>query len=174
MTKTYKVASRRQWKAEELDGLKPTVYDWCRMAAFLDGEGCLQFNPYKRFRRKGQVRIIVLNTNPALPTWILQTFGGNVVIRDHNNPKWKISYCWSCTAGRAAWIMHNCLPWFLLKKAQAELLLELQTHIDQTRQGRGRQISDEECAYRDGVHVEIKKLNAKGPVNQKPISLTGE
>ena len=33
---TQGVGQRRLWKAEEFDGLKPTVYDWCRVAAFLD------------------------------------------------------------------------------------------------------------------------------------------
>jgi hypothetical protein len=171
---TYNLSTRRNWKAEELNGLKPTVYDWCRMAAFLDGEGSLQVNPYRK-TRKVQVRMLLVNTNPALSAWALQTFGGNVVIRRHDNPKWKDAYVWSCTAARAAWIMHNCLPWFLLKKAQAELLMALQDHIDSViRQGRGRRISDEDHEYRDGVHAQVKRLNATGPVNSKLISLTGE
>ena len=158
---------RRHWKEEEFQGLKPTIYDWCRMAAFLDGEGTLQVNPYKT-KRVVQVRMIVINTNPALPAWLVQTFGGNVVLRSHNNPRWKDTYAWSCTSGRAAWIMHNCLPWFLLKKAQAELLIALQEHIDCTKQGRNRKLSDDARKYREGVHAEIKKLNARGP---KPVSV---
>lgn len=156
------VADKRLWRAEEFDGLKPTVYDWCRMAAFIDGEGCLQVNPYKK-TRKVQVRMLIGNTNPNLAAWLKPTFGGHVVITTKPSPKYKDAYIWSCTSGRAAWIMYNCLPWFLLKKAQAELLMELQTHIDQTRQGRGRRVSEEEYEYRDGVHAQIKKLNARGP-----------
>ena len=48
---TQGVGQRRLWKAEEFDGLKPTVYDWCRVAAFLDGEGNLNINPIQDYRR---------------------------------------------------------------------------------------------------------------------------
>jgi hypothetical protein len=163
MSGVYKSAGRRgQWKAEEFDGLKPTVYDWVRMAAFIDGEGCIQINPYKK-TRKVQVRIVILNTNEILPLWLQETFGGHIVPRFHSNPKWKTSYTWSCTAGRACWILYNCLPWFLLKSSQAKLLMELQEHIDSNHNGKHKRVSEEDYAYRDAIHSEIKKLNAKGP-----------
>jgi hypothetical protein len=158
-------ASRRHWREEQLGDLKPTVYDWCRMAAFLDGEGQIQINPFsnRKFGSIFQVRILVYNTDPALMLWLTATFGGNVVSRQHDNPKWKRSYTWSCTAGRAAWILHNCLPWFILKKPQAELLIEMQDRIDLTVQGRNRRLSDEERDYRKEIHRSVKALNAKGP-----------
>jgi len=169
MGEKYKtLGSRGQWRAEELGGLKPTVYDWCRLAAFIDGEGSVQINPYNK-RPKGaifQIRVLITNTNPALPLWITETFGGHVITRDFKNPKWKLSYCWSCTAARAAWILHNCLPWFLLKKTQAELLLEMQDRIDKTVQGRGRIVPDAERSYRSVIHEQVKALNSKGPANQ--------
>ena len=162
MSEAYTVASRRAWKSEELDGLKPTVYDWVRMAAFIDGEGSVQVNPYGK-RRLHQVRILVSNTNAALTNWLLRTFGGNVVLRDHKNPKWKVAYIWSCTAARAAWILWNCLPWFLMKREQAELLIELQERKDLTRQGRSLRLPEEERAYRATIHERVKVLNHKGP-----------
>lgn len=140
------------------------------MAAFMDGEGNLQVNPYKG-RRAAQVRILIGNTDANLALWLRRTFGGNVCIRNNRkyNPKAKTSYIWSCTAGRAAWILHNSIPWLLLKSAQAELLMELQTNIDLTRQGRGKHVSDEVFEYRRSVHVRIKELNAKGCAAEKPI-----
>lgn len=67
--------------------------------------------------------------------------------------------------------MHNCLPWFILKKAQAELLIQLQEHIDETRQGRGRSVSEDSHLYREDIHRRVKKLNRKGPVD---ISIKSE
>lgn len=159
------MALHTYWKSEEFDQIKPSVYDWCRLAAFIDGEGSVQLNPYSN-RRLGavfQVRVIITNTNPALPLWLTANFGGNVVSRDHGNPKWKMAYTWSCTAARAAWILHNCMPWFLLKKAQAELVLEMQERIDHTRRGRGLSLSEAEREYRTGLQEQVKALNAKGP-----------
>jgi hypothetical protein len=163
------------WKAEEFDGLKPTVYDWARMAAFLDGEGNLNINPIRDKNRKPgvrcQVRILIGNTNPALPVWIRETFGGNIVLRGTNgiNPRAKQSYIWSCTAGRAAWVLHNCLPWFLLKEAQAKVLISLQEDIDTTYQGRSRKVSQERLDQRLALKDELHKLNAKGRDNQVVI-----
>lgn len=157
---------RRMWRSEEFDELKPTVYDWCRLAAFIDGEGHLNINPYgwtSQKTRKVQVRVLVGNTNPNLPVWIQETFGGNVVLRRNKNPRCKDAYIWSCTAARAAWILHNCLPWFLLKRAQAVILLQLQEDIDKTHQARSFQLSEECVAYRTGLKDQLHKLNAKGP-----------
>lgn len=179
------IGQRRMWKAEEFDGFKPTGYDWARVAAFLDGEGNLNINPIPRkncgpqAQKRLQVRILIGNTNPALPVWLRETFGGNIVMRDTSNysDKWKNSYVWSCTSGRAAWILFNCLPWLLLKSAQAKILMELQEEIDGTRQGRGRTVSDVQWEKRSGLKNRLHKLNAKGPSNQIVISvdkLTGE
>ncbi len=163
---------RRQWKSEEFDDLKPTTYDWCRMAAFIDGEGCLDVNTMaKRVQAGGTsytVRIVLGNTNPRLAVWLKRTFGGSVKIRQNSeyNKNWKDSYIWVAMSTRAAWIMHNCLPWLLLKDAQASLLMSLQENIDLTRQGRGRSVDPESIAWRRQLKDELRLLNAKGPVNQ--------
>lgn len=169
MTKYHTVTDKREWKGEEFDALKPTVYDWCRMAAFIDGEGNLQVNPYKKTRRT-IVRIVIANTNPSLPAWLMDTFGGNTVIKIHDNPKWKPAYIWSCTAARAAWIMTNCMPWFVMKSEQAKLLIRLQENIDKTRQGRGRSVSEEDYSFRASIHEQVKRLNRKGPSVEIPIT----
>lgn len=183
---TQGVGQRRQWKADEFDGHKPTTYDWCRLAAFIDGEGNMNINPIYDKRRVHtgnathlQVRVLIGNTNPALPVWLREVFGGNIVLRNQQrtNPRAKQSYIWSCTSARAAWIMHNCMPWFLLKKAQAEILIQLQEEIDQTRQGRSRQVAPERLAIRMELKNQLHKLNAKGRDAQIVIAvdkLTGE
>lgn len=179
---TQGIGQRRQWKAEEFDGLKPTVYDWVRMAAFLDGEGNLNINPRYDTRNNSrgwqvQVRILIGNTNPALPVWLRKTFGGNIILRQVKNLKAKDSYIWSCTSARAAWVLTNCMPWFLLKSAQAEILISLQEEIDATRQGRGRRVADASVERRMLLKQELHKLNAKGRANQISIPvamLTGE
>jgi hypothetical protein len=167
------IGQRRMWKAEEFDGLKPTTYDWCRLAAFIDGEGNLNINPgkTKAGRPRFQVRVLVGNTNPVLPVWLKETFGGNIVLRINHVPSHKDAYIWSCTSGRAAWILHNALPWFLLKQAQAKILIELQEHVDMTRQGRGRTVTDDDNEYRVTLKDQLHVLNAKGREVKK---LTGE
>lgn len=157
---------RRVWKSEELDGKRPSGYDWARIAAFIDGEGNLNINP---FCRKGSttqnhaIRVLIGNTNPILPIWLQETFGGHIVSRDYDNPKWKVAYIWSCSSSRAAWILYNCEPWLLLKSDQAKLLIRLQENLDTTIQGRGLRVSPESIEFREGLKTQLHKLNAKGP-----------
>lgn len=167
----YRVGPRRQWRSEEFDGLKPIVYDWCRMAAFIDGEGTVDINTCGSKADRYIVRVLIGNTNPNLVIWLKRTFGGNVIYRVNRNPKAKNSYIWSCTAARASWILYNCLPWLLLKGQQAQLMMELQENIDTTRQGRGRRVSDESIAWRAGVKEKLRALNAKGREAQSTITV---
>lgn len=84
-------------------------------------------------------------------------------MRESDNPKWKDRYTWSVTAARACWILHNCLPWMMLKNEQAKLLLELQDDIDHTLQGRGRRLTQEQIDKRVDLREKVKFLNLKGP-----------
>lgn len=167
----YRVGPRRMWKAEEFDGHKPTVYDWVRMAAFLDGEGTIDMNSGSRSKPRHIVRVLLGNTNAKLTLWLEETFGGNVILRHVKNPNAKDCYVWSCCAARAAWILHNCLPWFLLKGEQAKLMIELQGHLDQKRK---RVIPTESLIYRDDLKTQLRKLNAKGRAHQVVTEVIGE
>lgn len=171
---TYNVGPRREWKTEEFDGLKPTTYDWCRLAAFIDGEGniCITHNRTKKGSIRYMTRVLIGNTNAALPLWLKETFGGNIVSRSPKkyNPNSKHSYIWSANASRSCWILHNCAPWFLMKLAQAQLMMQLQERIDANNyQGRGREVPAEEQQARLEIKQQMHKLNAKGAAAQAPI-----
>lgn len=159
---------RGLWRSEELDGLKPTVFDWARLAAFIDGEGTIDINT-SRAHPSFTARIIIGNTNPKLAMWLIKTFGGSVKLlkqSDKYRTRWKDQYIWYAMSTRAAWCLFNAQPWMLLKDAQAELLMALQTNIDSTKQGRGRTVSSESIELRKRIKDDLHMLNAKGPSNQ--------
>lgn len=153
---------RRQWKSDELIGIKPTVYDWCRLAAFLDGEGSLGFS---KSPTRTIIRITVTNTDETLILWLSETFGGTFHERSEwkKNSRWSVAYNWSCSAARAAWILWNCKPWFIMKGTQAELLLEYQASMDDTRQNRYSRTATEIIEWRGLLREEVTSLNARGP-----------
>ncbi len=166
MTKPRQLVQRGTWKSDELEGLKPTIYDWCRMAAFLDGEGHLDINPGRGSsgNLRYQTRILIGNSNPALPAWLIKTFGGTFHIRRITNRNAKDQYIWNCMSGRAAWILYNCMPWFIMKQAQAELLLALQESVDKTVQGRNRVVQPTEIELRSNLKQQLAKLNQRGRI----------
>jgi hypothetical protein len=153
---------RRKWKSEELLNKKPTVYDWCRLAAFLDGEGSLGLS---KNSKRTLTRLSVTGTSEDLILWLVETFGGAFHERGEwkKNSNWSVAYNWSCSAARAAWILWNCKPWFIIKGKQAELLLEYQNSVDNTVQNRYKLLPNEIKEWRDMISKEITKLNARGP-----------
>lgn len=166
--------ARWAWKSEEYMGLKPTVYDWCRMAAFIDGEGNVNISARLSAHNKDamQTRLIIGNTNPALALWLKENFGGNVAFRDvqRRNPRAKQVYVWSCTASRAAWILHNSIPWMLLKAAHGKIVIEMQECLNISGRTGGKAVPEEVMTHRRELKIELNKLNVRGCSSQETNS----
>lgn len=100
--------------------------DCARLAAFIDGEGCIKVTKKADSRRPGKLyyrfSIEIANTDPRLSQWCKSVFGGIIVFRDMG-PKWKDAYTWSATEKRAEAILRRVLPFLLLKRAQADVAL---------------------------------------------------
>lgn len=102
------------------------------MAGILDGEGCLSIGNYSGNRKNGdkhyQVNIAISSTDEALITWIVDTFGG---YKGKYTPKQmsingrKQVFRWQCSSDRLSHICEVCLPYLIIKKRQAEILLEM-------------------------------------------------
>jgi hypothetical protein len=69
--------------------------------------------------------VTVANTDVRLMAWLKETFGGS--FKDANTDKyyagknWKRSYHWGVSSHRAAWFLHNCMPYFIMKGEQAQI-----------------------------------------------------
>src|SRR5262252_9195373 len=109
---------------------KPTPLDWMRLAAFIDGEGCISLSLLKTSnldgRRRHMLGLHLSNTDPRLAAWIKNTFGiGNTFMRPRNNKPVEKNhrdvYCWSTTGRKAVHVLKECYPYLLLKKEQAEI-----------------------------------------------------
>ena len=104
---------------------EPTCIDWARLAAFIDGEGsiyvCKRSNSTHGHRRK----VSIANTSVSLICWLGQTFGGSIYIsnREPHKPK----YVWSMRDRKTAYIIRGVLPYLVIKRREAELLLEFDT-----------------------------------------------
>jgi hypothetical protein len=104
--------------------------DWMRLAAFIDGEGCicivgsLGLDRVNRKRRILHLKLEIVNTDIRLSDWCRSTFGGTVYCGAvKNEPTWKPKFHWEIHCRGAKWVLENCLPYFLLKKEQAEIAL---------------------------------------------------
>lgn len=171
---------KRDWKLPYFDGLCPSTIDWARLAAFIDGEGSILINTQKRGGTEAcgfYLRVTVANTKVCLMVWLKETFGGT--FKDANTEKyyvgknWKRAYHWGTSAHRAAWILHNCMPLFIIKADQAELGIQLQESMKLYVRGTGKvPVSLHES--RKNLKQRLLDLKAKGvngiPVPSGPIA----
>lgn len=140
------------------------------MAGILDGEGSLTIGNYSCSKVTGdkhfQVNIAVSSTDSVLIDWIYDTFGG---FRGIYSPKQmsrngrKQVYRWQCSSDRLLHICEITLPYLLIKKRQAEILIEMRKTYIGLQNVKGRQnnqrIPKEILDFRQSLFEELKLLH---------------
>jgi len=94
--------------------------DWARLAAFIDGEGTVRV--YKAPTGRWGLRVVISNTDIRLISWLEETFGGYVYNVKPSTGNTKPSFQW-IFASRIDLILAPCLPYFIIKRDQAEIAL---------------------------------------------------
>jgi hypothetical protein len=111
----------------------PTEIDFARLAAFIDGEGCIDIHTHRAFMKHlgrvfetQYVRIQITNTDFRLALWCKETFGGTAHPEPPKSERHKAKLNWYCSSKKAAEILIACLPYFVMKRDQAEIALAFQ------------------------------------------------
>jgi hypothetical protein len=168
MKRTY---SKSGWCSPSFEGLTPSPLDWARLAAFIDGEGSILMNTQQSAklgleRGRFYLRVTVANTDVRLMVWLKETFGGT--FKDANTEKyyegknWKRAYHWGASAHRGAWVLRNCLPYFIMKAAQAELGLQLQESLSSVGRPGSKGLDATVIEHRKNLKGQLTLLKAKG------------
>jgi len=145
-----------------------SAIDWARLAAFIDGEGCVRIHRRTRKNSKAlryheYVQIHISNTDPRLMMWLQSTFGGHVVrvtsAAHRAHPEWKSSFQWHVASARASQILAFCRPYFVLKGEQADVCLAFQTTMKKSGfYGTPQSVIDRRTEFIRKIRV----LNRKG------------
>lgn len=174
-----KANEQRDWRLPAFGWYCPSQIDWARMAAYIDGEGSILINPrrgrigsgsgkYSSLFSTFYLKVTVSNTDVRLLIWIEDTFGGSYKDTNSKNyyegKNWKRSYHWSASSGRAAWILYNCLPYFVIKKEQAEIGIQLQGSVSKTKRGPGKRLPDDLVEERRELKHKLLVMKARGRV----------
>lgn len=116
--------------------------EWARLAAYIDGEGCISIARVKGYAKSSRpvlyLSITVANTDPRLIQWLTTRFGGatHVAKRPHGKP-WSPAYTWNAASRHGAELLRRALPFFIIKREQAEIALAFQdTIVADRRYGR--------------------------------------
>lgn len=117
---------------------EPTTLDWARLAAFVDGEGCMNIKDSKYTTKAGGERnyhvltLSVFNSGIGLMRWLQDTFGGKFWLshgRQTRPAHWHDCWKWSLDSARAEHAIRNIMPFLLVKHEQAEVALALRATV---------------------------------------------
>lgn len=112
----------------------PTDIDWAQLASFIDGEGSIRINevPYDRARKiyyNCNLHVFISNTDIRLMNHFKSLFGGSIHVGNHKTNNHRTCYKWCVAAKKAEAILKGCLPYFIIKREQAEVALAFRATI---------------------------------------------
>lgn len=135
-------------------------------AGVVDGEGTIAINRHRnnpRYNWSYGLFCSVTNTNLDLLNWLELTFGLGVVrpqTHRSSKPHWKPKYAWVLRVEEIPLFLPLIQPYLLVKRRQAELMLEF---IEGTRYtGMHRPLTPEEVIRKHEIFTEIGRLNMRG------------
>jgi LAGLIDADG DNA endonuclease family protein len=101
------------------------------IAGFFDGEGSIGLYPERCKRKYGIYRhyrfsVSLGNSDPIVPLYLKARFGGSVhhYERSKKMKNRQDAWLWNMSSKRAAEFLRAILPFLVVKKAQAEVVLE--------------------------------------------------
>ncbi len=124
-----------------------------RVAAYIDGEGCLS---RKKWSRKDGALVVIptvsiRNTSIKLIEWFQGRFGG-YVSRADQDPRWKIAYQWVLEGLGARDLVREIARWFLIKVEQVRWFVRYKLP----------QKKPKDYIYNWRISERIRKLNKRG------------
>jgi len=124
-----------------------------RVAAFIDGEGCLS---RKKWRRKDGLLVViptltVTNTAWRLIEWFYESFGGYISAIDQRK-KWKVAYRWILDGLDAVKLIKKCAQWFIVKAEHVKHFVKYR--LPQKKPG--------DYVWNWRLSEKIQKLNKRG------------
>lgn len=143
-----------------------TVADWARLAAFIDGEGCLSLRARTNNKSSVGARICtpefsVANTDVRLIFWLKKNFGGRAQALAKGPRQQKTCYKWEPKYTQIKDILVGCLPYFIIKREQAEIVIALKTLL-LSKPWKGAAVTEAEKDQREGLYKRIHVLNRRG------------
>jgi len=130
------------------------------IAGYVDGEGCLSASKRKdkSYRRGYTVFVItsISSTTPSVLLEIQSVYGGSICLKTRGENHKELSVL-TLAPNACAKLLKDILPYLVLKKKQAHLILELKKTCKYQSY-----INDKILDRRDEIYEELKVLNKRG------------
>jgi hypothetical protein len=156
---------------------KVSEIDFARLAAYIDGEGCITITTSpargkKAITRNHNLLVTVTNTSVLLFDWITSTFGGRELVANsnHGKPNTKMCYRWMLSEIQSEEVLRRCLPYFIIKGEQARVALAFRNIKKWKYQElRNRRVTPEMLAARDEMYTRMRSLNSAKGFNRSKL-----
>jgi hypothetical protein len=164
MTRKYQTRTPLNKYLETISKISET--DWIRLAAFIDGEGTILINrsePTGRMKSPAHVLCVNIgNSSPVLIQWLFSCFGGSIQprkekpeIAEHRRPFWN----WCLREAQAEAVLRRCLPYFIIKREQAEIGLAFR-NLKNLGTQKFTRVTAEQLQQREAMYQKIHLLNS--------------
>ena len=163
----------------ELDG--PTL---AYFAGVMDGEGCIAIRRTKARPKVGlstrySVSVTVGNTNRELIARLACAFDAGSVTYRYPTRRKRGCYLWALSSHPARVVLEALMPYLVVKRAQAKLVLEFIDGFESHKGARpgafgGTRVSEPELARRAALYQRTRELNRVGNPTQREFSPNGK
>jgi hypothetical protein len=145
---------------------KLSAIDWARLAAFIDGEGSIIINrakPVGRMKSPAYTLCVNIgNSSPVLIQWLFIHFGGSVQPRKEKSEtvgRRKPFWTWCLREVQAELVLQRCMPYFIIKREQAEVGLAFRK-LKSLGTQKFTRVTPEQLQQRDAMYRKIHLLNS--------------
>lgn len=148
------------------------------IAGFIDGEGCITIKKYARYKNQStryQAYVCCSqatedNIEALKALQILQKhFGGSLYRQSKSkDTRARESFQWLLVSSSAMECVKQLLPYLIIKKKQAELLIQYQSELKSNRGA--KRLTNEILQKRYNYWYEMRKLNVRGKNHLQRLS----
>lgn len=147
------------------------------LAGIVDGEGSIYIGAFSTNPKTGtphyQTNIEVNNTDVGLINWLVDVFGGKTLSYTPNQtPKnsRRPVYRWIASGNRVTHLCEIMLPYLVIKKRQAEIMLKMRETFKRTGAYTGYQgtptVSKDILEIRKNLEAEMRSLHCRNYHNK--------
>jgi hypothetical protein len=147
------------------------------LAGVTDSEGSIGIVKHKRKERLTpayEPRLQVGNTSKEMLDLFVKTFGGKLTPEKRLTRGGKDFYIWTVYGVPMVKAIEAMLPYLIVKREQAKLVIALQQRIwkRSQREGDSKGVSQSELEAREKIYLEVKRLTGKSRQLSLPIKET--
>lgn len=112
------------------------VADWARLAAYLDGEGCIGIYAAQKPLKSGGTRyssvVTIAQGDPRLMEWLYDKFGGAVYLNG-SKKRYRPIYSWTLPTDSMEYVLAQVRPYMVLKAAQVDVWSEFRSELNDSK-----------------------------------------